>query len=208
MMRLIFPIVLWTLTLLQAYLLGNLNGAILVSRYLMHDDVRRHGSGNAGLTNYFRTYGGIQSLLVIAVDFLKCVLACTIARWLLPTAPLHAAMGAGLACIVGHSYPVFSGFKGGKGILCGAALGLMVDVRVFAIIMTVFILLVALTRLVSLGSVLAAVTFVVCVCAFYWGDWMTCVLAVAAAAFVIWRHRGNIVRLLRGTEAKLTFHKK
>jgi len=79
---------------------------------------------------------------------------------------------------------------------------------VFAIIMTVFILVVFLTRLVSLGSVLAATTFAVCVVVFYWGDWTACILAVIAAGFVVFRHRGNIVRLVKGTESKLTFHKK
>lgn len=198
----------WIIIVVAAYFLGNINGAILTSKYLMHDDVRRHGSGNAGLTNYFRTYGGFQSLLVIAVDMLKCIVACYVARLLLPGDATHAKMVAALACIIGHSYPVLAGFKGGKGILCGAATGLMMDLRVFAIIMTVFIVLVVLTRFVSLGSVLAATTFAVCMLVFYWGDWMTCVLAVLAAGFVVFRHRGNIVRLVKGTESKLTFHKK
>lgn len=207
-MRSILPILLWMIVVIESYLLGNLNGAILLSKYLMHDDVRRHGSGNAGLTNYFRTYGGIQSLLVVAMDFLKCVLACMIAKWLLPYQPEHATMVAGFACILGHSYPVFADFHGGKGILCGAALGLMMDIRVFAIIMMVFLVLVALTRLVSLGSVMAAASFAVCILAFFWGDWFSCVVAVLTAGFVIWRHRANLVRLCKGTESRLTFHKK
>ena len=198
----------WILIIVVSYFLGNINGAILTSKYLMHDDVRKHGSGNAGLTNYFRTYGGFQSLLVIAVDVLKCVAACAIAQALLPGDALHAKLAAGLTCIIGHSYPALADFKGGKGILCGAATGLMIDLRVFAIIMTVFILAVALTRFVSLGSVLAAASFAVCVLAFYWGDWPACILAILAAGFVIIRHRGNIVRLVKGTESKLTFHKK
>lgn len=198
----------WIIIIVVGYFLGNINGAIITSKCLMHDDVRSHGSGNAGLTNYFRTYGGFQSLLVIAVDMLKCVIACVIAQWMLPENALHAKLVAALACIIGHSYPVLAGFKGGKGILCGAATGLMVDIRVFAIIMTVFVLAVALTRFVSLGSVLAATTFAVCILVFYWGDWTACILAVIAAGFVVFRHRGNIVRLIKGTESKLSFHKK
>ena len=198
----------WIIIIVASYFMGNINGAIITSKYLMHDDVRNHGSGNAGLTNYFRTYGGFQSLLVIAVDMLKCILACTLAMWLMPDNALHAKLVAALTCIIGHSYPALAGFKGGKGILCGAATGLMVDLRIFAIIMTVFILAVALTRFVSLGSVLAATTFAVCVLVFYWGDWPACILAVLAAGFVVFRHRGNIVRLVKGTESKLTFHKK
>lgn len=198
----------WILVIVIGYALGNLNGAILISKYLMHDDVRRHGSGNAGLTNYFRTYGGFQSLLVIAIDVLKCAAACLLAQLLLPGDALHAKMVAGVACMVGHCFPAAAGFRGGKGILCGAALAGCTDWRVLLIILAVFILTIVLTRFVSLGSVLAAVTFAICFLAFHWGDWFVCVLAVAAACFVIYRHRGNVVRLVKGTESKLTFHKK
>lgn len=201
-------ILLWLVIVVISYFLGNINGAIIISKTMMKDDVRSHGSGNAGLTNFFRTYGGFQSLLVIVIDMLKCIVSCAVARWLLPEQALHAVLVAGFVTIIGHSYPVLAGFRGGKGILCGAALGLMVDLRIFAIIMSVFILAVVLTRFVSLGSVLAASSFAICVLAFYWGDWTACVLAVAAAAFVIFRHRGNIVRLVKGTESKLSFHKK
>ena len=198
----------WILILVIGYFLGNLNGALLISRGLMHDDVRTHGSGNAGLTNFFRTYGGFRSLLVIVIDFGKTLLACWIAGLLLPEAGLRSVVAAGLACILGHSFPVLEGFRGGKGILCGAAVGLMTDPLIFAIIMAVFILAVVLTKYVSLGSVLAAASYSVCVLAFYWGDPVTCLLAVAAGGFVIWRHRANIGRLLKGTESKLTFRKK
>lgn len=198
----------WSIIIAAGYLLGNLNGAILISRFIMHDDVRRHGSGNAGLTNYFRTYGGLQSLLVIAIDAAKCVLACLLAGWLLPQYGIQARMAAGGACILGHCFPVFAGFKGGKGILCGAALAAATDWRVFAIILGLFILVIALTRFVSLGSVLAAAAFAVSYLVFHWGDWLTCGIAAAAAVFVIVRHRQNIGRLLKGTESKLTFQKK
>ncbi len=198
----------WCLIVVIGYFLGNLNGALLISRRLMHDDVRTHGSGNAGLTNFFRTYGGVQSLLVVAIDFGKCVLACAIAQWLLPEQALHAKLIGGFVCILGHSYPALEGFRGGKGIMSGAALGLMIDVRVFVIILAVFVVLVAWTRFVSLGSVMAAAAFSVCITVFHWGDWLTAVLAIAAGGFVIWRHRANIGRLLHGTESKLTFHKK
>jgi len=198
----------WILIVVVGYVFGNLNGAILISKYLMHDDVRKHGSGNAGLTNYFRTYGGFQSLLVIVIDVLKCVAACLIAQLLLPDDALHAKMVAGASCIVGHCFPAAAGFRGGKGILCGAALAGCTDWRVLVIILSVFILTIVLTRFVSLGSVMAATTFVICYFVFHWGDWLSLVLALAAAGFVIYRHNGNIVRLLKGTESKLSFHKK
>jgi len=201
-------VIYWILIVVIGYALGNLNGALMISKLLMHDDVRSHGSGNAGLTNFFRTYGGFQSLLVIAIDILKCVAACVIAGLILPDQMLHAKMVAGVATIFGHSYPAAAGFRGGKGILCGLALAISTDWRVALIIFTLFVVLVAATRYVSLGSILAAVTFAVCFCVFYWGDWLVCVLAVAAAAFVVFRHRGNLVRLLKGTESKLSFRKK
>ncbi len=199
---------LWVVVLVISYFLGNINGAILISKYLMHDDVRSHGSGNAGLTNYFRTYGGFQSLLVIVIDVAKCVAACMIAQILVPDYALHAKIAAGLLCILGHSYPALAGFRGGKGILCGAATAACTDWRVFIIVMSLFLVAVILTRYVSLGSVLAATGYAVFIPVFHWGDWISCLLAVAAGGFVVFRHRGNIVRLIKGTESKLTFHKK
>lgn len=198
----------WILIVMIGYCLGNINGAIIISKCMMKDDVRSHGSGNAGLTNFFRTYGGFQSLLVILIDVTKCVLACSLAAWLLPEHALLAKMAAGVATILGHSYPAAAGFRGGKGILCGAALGACVDWRVFVLIFGVFLITVVLTRFVSLGSVLAAATFAGSVCAFYWENALVCILAVIAAAFVIFRHRSNIVRLIKGNESKLSFRKK
>ena len=201
-------ILFWILIVLIGYALGNLNGAILISKLIMHDDVRNHGSGNAGLTNYFRTYGGFQSLLVILIDVAKCVLACFIAAWLLPEYGIQSRMVAGGACILGHCFPAAAGFRGGKGILCGAALAAATDWRVLVIILGLFILVTALTKYVSLGSLLGALAFAVGYLVFYWGDWLTCGVGVAAAAFVSYRHRQNIVRLLQGTESKFTFRKK
>ena len=201
-------ILFWILIVFFGYWLGNINGAILISKWLMKDDVRNHGSGNAGLTNYFRTYGGFQSLLVIAVDILKCVLACLIAGWLLPQYGITAKMAAGAACIFGHSFPVFAGFRGGKGILCGLALAISTDWRIALLIFALFVVVVALTRYVSLGSVLAASAFAAGYAVLYWGNWPVVLLAALSAAFVIWRHRSNIVRLLKGTENKLSFRKK
>ena len=201
-------VLLWTVVVVAAYFLGTLNGAILISRWIMHDDVRNHGSGNAGLTNYFRTYGGVQSLLVIVIDAAKCVLSCFIAVWLLPEYGLQAKMAAGGACILGHCFPATAGFKGGKGILCGAALAACTDWNVFFLILSLFVLVTALTRYVSLASVLAAAAFAVGYLVFHGGDAVSCTIGIAVAAFVIYRHRPNIERLVKGTESKLSFHKK
>lgn len=201
---------LWLLVLLLGYALGNFNGALLVSKLLMHDDVRTHGSGNAGLTNFFRTYGGLQTLLVIAIDVVKTVAACLLAQWLLGPYGVgtQAKMLAGLAVMLGHSYPAASQFRGGKGILCGASLAAVMDWRIFLLILAVFVLTVALTRYVSLGSILAAAGFGVCFPVVFWRNWTVCAAAVLAACFVVVRHRANIKRLLSHTESKLSFHKK
>ena len=203
-------IFLWILIIVLGYALGNLNGALLISKILIHDDVRTHGSGNAGLTNFFRTYGGFLSLLVIVIDVGKTVAACLIAQALLGPYgfAMEAKMVAGVAAILGHSYPAASQFKGGKGILSGAALAACLDWRVFAIIFSIFLLAVIFTRYVSLGSVLAGAAFSVSFCALYWGNWVICGLAVFAGAFVIVRHRANIGRLIHHNESKLSFHKK
>lgn len=212
-------IVLWLIVVVVSYFLGNINGALIISRLFMKDDVRRHGSGNAGLTNFFRTYGGIQSVFVIAIDVIKCVLACLIAGWILPQtqnffypmteaeSELFPKMVAGCICIIGHSFPVLEGFRGGKGIMSGLAMALATDWRVAVSILCIFIIFVALTKYVSLGSVLAATAFAVCYNIFHWGAWSICIVADITACFVILRHRKNIVRLFKGTESKLSFHK-
>ena len=200
-------IFLWILTAVIGYALGNFNGALLISKTMMHDDVRSHGSGNAGLTNFFRTYGGIQSVLVIVIDMGKCILACCLGALLLPEHVLTAKALAGAATVLGHSYPAVSGFRGGKGILSGSAVALMIDWRIYVIIMTIFGVTVALTRYVSLGSILATSAFAICMLVFYWGSWPALALTVGTAIFVIARHHKNIGRLLHGTESKLTFHK-
>ena len=198
----------WILVVVVSYGLGNLNGAILISKVLMHDDVRNHGSGNAGLTNYFRTYGGVQSLLVILIDAAKCVLSCLLAAWLLPEFGIESKMVAGGACILGHCFPAAAGFKGGKGILCGAALAGATDWRVLVIILVLFILVTVCTRYVSLASILAASAFAVSYFVLYWGNWLVCIIGLLTAMFVIYRHHENISRLLHGTESKFTFHRK
>lgn len=201
-------VVYWLVVMVVAYFLGNINGALLISRFLMKDDVRSHGSGNAGLTNFFRTYGGFQSLLVIVIDVAKCVLACYMAQWILPQWGMTAKMAAGAVCILGHSYPLLEGFRGGKGIMSGFAMALATDWRVALIILGVFVLMVLLTRFVSLGSVLAATAFGISYVLFHWGDWGVCIIGVVTALFVIYRHHQNIARLFKGTESKLSFHKK
>ena len=145
---------------LCAYLLGNLNGSVCISA-LMHDDVRSHGSGNAGLTNFIRNYGAGRSFLVIAIDVLKAVFACLLGWFMFEPfgLMLEGATMGGCCVMLGHDFPALQGFRGGKGILSGWFIAFMIDWRVGLMIAVVFFAAYLLTQYVSLGSVLAAITF-------------------------------------------------
>ena len=213
----------YLLAAVAAYFCGCFNGALLTSRLFFHDDVRTHGSGNAGLTNFYRTYGAKYAALVIVCDMLKAVAAVGFAAWLgarfdpriMPDFPLTAAQHAefvlhfkywaGLFCVLGHMFPCTAKFKGGKGILCSATLTLLLDWRIALVCWTLFALLWLTTRYVSLGSMSAAVVFPVLTWLVF-GDVLAAALAVCIAALVVWAHRENIRRLRNGTENKFHFH--
>lgn len=193
--------------LVLGFFFGGWNGAILISRARMGEDIREKGSGNAGLTNFLRNYGGLQTLLVVAIDFGKTVAACLIAQLILPQNPLLSTALAGFAVQLGHIFPPLYQFHGGKGVLCSAAVALMIDWRIFLIAITLFVLLFFITRYVSLASILSMVTFGGLTVAFYhdrpeaWG------IIVAMTTVVVLMHTGNIKRLLQGKERKTYFHK-
>lgn len=194
------------------YLLGGLNGAILISRAFHREDVRRKGSGNAGLTNFFRNYGGLDSLLVIVIDAGKTVLACFIGRWLLGSEGSAMAqtgqMLCGAAAVIGHVFPVLFRFHGGKGILPCVALAAFMDWRAFVICLALFVLTLAVSRYVSLGSLAASVAYPFL---FWWRfpqNWAVIAIAFSLAALAIYMHRGNIERIVSGTESKFSFRKR
>ena len=190
--------------LLIAYFLGNLNGAVLVSA-MMNDDVRSHGSGNAGLTNFVRNFGAGRALYVIAIDVGKAVLACEAGRLMLTPfdmATEGTALGA-MGVILGHTFPVLLGFKGGKGILSGVTVALMLDWRLGLLVFGIFLIAYLLTKYVSLGSVLSAGSFGP-IYAFVRPDVGIFPIAVGLflSALIVWKHRGNIARLFKGEERK------
>lgn len=197
------------LTLLVSYLLGCLNGSVMTSHFIIRDDVRRHGSGNAGLTNFYRTYGARYALCVILCDMGKTVLACLIGgylfRWVLGDWTLGVLV-AGLGCELGHMFPVFFGCKGGKGILSGGTLVLMLSWKVALIAWGLFAAFWLLSRYVSLGSITATLSMPVSVYFLLGRSWLYTLLALAAAVLVVWCHRENIQRLLSGTEKKFKWH--
>ncbi len=189
---------------LASYLLGNLNGAVCISTLMAHEDVRTHGSGNAGLTNFVRSYGTASAMLVVLIDGAKTAISCLLCGQLL--APfgmeLEGKMLGAIAVTLGHNFPATLGFRGGKGIMCGAVAALTMDPLVFLILVAIFAVCVLLTRYVSLGSVLCAVGFAVCFLIFYWDRPWVAGGAVFMSVLAIVMHRANILRLLKGTEHK------
>ena len=187
-----------------AYFLGNLNGAIVTSRLVAHEDVRTHGSGNAGLTNFIRNYGSATSLLVILIDMGKAVAACLIGGLLLKPYGYYTegiALG-GLFLILGHDFPVLLGFKGGKGILSGVTVALMMDWRIGLFVFGIFLVAYLLTGYVSLGSVLSSGSFGFIYWFFHRDSWFPIAVGLFLSALLVWMHRANIARLIKGQERK------
>ncbi len=190
---------------LSAYMLGNINGAFCVSQLVAGEDVRKHGSGNAGLTNFFRNYGGWGTAMVVAVDVAKTVLACYVGKLILKPFGfgMEGAMLGAVAVTLGHDFPALLGFKGGKGILCGWSAALVLDWRLSIAMLAVFLVAFALTRYVSLGSLLGAVTCAIWFAVFYHDVPWFMAGGVCLGVLAIWMHKSNIVRLVKGTESKV-----
>ena len=198
------------LTVVAGYLLGNLNGAVCVSK-LMGDDVRNHGSGNAGLTNFIRNYGPGRSITVILMDAGKAVAACLLGGFLLKGELGDFQSGAaigGAAVMLGHVFPVFLRFRGGKGILSGLFIAITVDWRVALLILAVFAVAYFSTRYVSLGSVLAAITFGIGFGVLHHDNLIVMLCGIFMSLLATFMHRQNIVRLLKGNERKTNLFKK
>ena len=204
-----------------AYFCGCFNGAVIVSKYILRDDVRTHGSGNAGLTNFHRTFGGPLTAVVILCDVLKAVVALLVSKYLFSAGLViftsstdtsafwlpFAKYWAGLFCLLGHMFPCMFHFKGGKGILSGGTIAIMIDWRIALVVWGGFLILTALTRYVSLGSLWAGASFPF-ISWYCYPDSVIVILAFACGGLVVWQHRANIKRLLSGTEKKFSFHRK
>ena len=185
-----------------AYLLGSISTGMLVSKAMGGPDLHKVGSGNTGATNALRTMGKKGGAIVFAGDVVKALLACLVGRlWM----GQNGALLAGLFVILGHNWPVFFGFKGGKGILCSGTLLLLLDWRIALVGWGAFVVLWLTTRYVSLGSVAAAISFPITT-QLVFRDWGLTALGTCIALLVLWAHRSNIKRLLNGTESKFHFH--
>ncbi|MBO6262926.1 MAG: glycerol-3-phosphate 1-O-acyltransferase PlsY [Clostridia bacterium] len=214
--------VLLALCAVIGYLLGSLSASVIISKLFFRGDVRSQGSGNAGATNMARVYGLKGGLIVLLFDFLKEVISMALGLYIgsliitmsSSTAydgfDIYCMVAAGGGCLLGHAFPLYFGFKGGKGISVGAALALMIDWRILLIILAVFIIVFILSKIVSVSSISAAAAFVVCSLVFYFVGFITLpemLLGTIGPVIVIWLHRQNIVRIIKGEEKKFTYKK-
>lgn len=187
------------------YLLGSANSSLIVGKFY-GVDIRKHGSGNAGTTNTFRTLGKKAALFVLLGDMLKGILACLIGYLITDSSDIGLMLG-GFAAIIGHNWPIYFGFKGGRGVLTSLAVVLMVDWKAALVLLGVFILIVAATRYVSLGSIMAAALLPAASLIFA-GDFIHIIFFAVLGFMIIILHKDNMKRLLSGTESKLGSKKK
>ncbi len=183
------------------YLLGSISSSILVGKIFGIKDIREHGSGNAGATNTLRTAGKKAAILTVLGDALKGIIAILIAR-LLTDNPLGTYMAA-FFVVLGHNFPVYFGFRGGKGILTSAAVIFMLDWRIGIILLVVSVAVMAITKYVSLGSIVGSLLFPLCVLLLHKYNQEMFILSLIMCILAVARHSGNIKRLLNGTENKL-----
>ncbi len=200
-----------SLCVIVPYLLGSVNFAIIFSKIFHHDDVRNHGSGNAGSTNMLRTYGLKTAGLTFACDFMKGVVSALIGLFVMPYLYGFVYVSA-FACLLGHAFPIYYGFKGGKCVASLAGAVLVCNPLAFSLLLAAFVFIVLLSHYISLGSVIGALAFPIAntFIPFYVSP--VPVIGIAASLcmglLVIFLHRQNIVRLWNGTERKVSFRKK
>ncbi len=219
-------------SMIAGYLLGSVNWAIILTRVYQRKDIRDEGSGNAGMTNVLRSVGKLPAVLTFTGDFLKCVAAILLSQLILhgiylaaldvsPTGEILrvARYLAGVACVLGHLFPVYYGFRGGKGIVTAAAMIALTDWRVFLLIIATFGLMFLWKKIISLASVVCAAaypvyTFISVLIFGFMGNFSTVYLAFAVVqsffigGLVIYKHKSNIGRLIRGEEKPIVGKKR
>lgn len=209
------------LSVVAGYLLGSINSAIIVSKVLYKDDIRTHGSGNAGMTNMLRTYGKGAAGLTLLGDVMKTVISVFIGGvlggfvyiggtshgCLLGGFPLTYI--AGFFAMVGHILPIYYNFKGGKGVLCTAAMALVLNPIDFLILIAIFVAIVGISKYVSLGSVTVAALYPVVVNGHikmlgFLPNGILSLITILIAVIIVYCHRENLKRISQGTERKLS----
>ena len=196
------------LIVIIGYLLGSMQTAIILGK-IKGVDIKKHGSGNAGTTNALRVFGFKTALIVFIFDMLKAVFAILITNIIFADSQLPAliiSIYTGLGAIIGHNWPIYFKFKGGKGIAVSMATLLMIDYRIGLTAMLVFIVIVFFTRYVSLGSILLTISAPIILTLLYKGEEFfseAVILITLIPILAIYQHRSNISRLIKGTESKL-----
>ena len=194
------------IVLVAGYLLGSISTGVVISKTLAKTDIRTQGSGNAGTTNMLRILGRKMALFTFIGDMLKGILSVLIGKWLVG-GDLGGVLGV-VGAVLGHYYPLYFGFKGGKGIATGFGSLLFVFPVHALLALALFIVLVGMTHYVSVGSIAAAFALPVLLFITHGSSELTvCIITACVGASVIWRHRANIQRLMNHTESKLDFSK-
>jgi glycerol-3-phosphate acyltransferase PlsY len=189
----------WALLVIVAYLIGSIPMGLILGKLIWKKDLRNFGSHNIGATNAWRTFGRKAGLLVFIFDFLKGQIGVLLGACLIGT-PCAMVVG-GLLAMLGHIFPLFTGFKGGKGVAAGLGVIAALMPKVTAIVLIVWLVLVILTRYVSIGSIVAAVLAPILAAVFNVPNEFFA-FALAAAVVIVWRHKDNILRLKAGRENK------
>lgn len=192
------------------YLLGSINFSLVISKSKYKDDIREHGSGNAGATNMLRTHGKGAAAATFLGDGLKAAVSVLIGAL---TFSILGAYIAGFSCILGHIFPIYYKFKGGKGVVTVAVMIAMTNIKTFALLLIIFLVLVIGTRFVSLGSVIAVLVYPLILSKIVFSDpapfeSFGVIFAFAVAALVTFKHRENLKRIFNHTENKISFSKK
>ncbi len=206
--------VLWTVVLaIVCYLVGSINSSILISRIVSGKDIRESGSGNAGATNMLRTMGKKYAIITLVIDILKGVVAIILAKAAMRLGASSASSYiAGVAVVLGHNFPVFFGFRGGKGVATSLGVVLLLDWRIGLAVLVIALAIMVATRYVSLGSVVAAIVFILIQTAVMFitntFDIVRFICVMILGVLLIVRHRSNIIRLVKGEENKLGSRKK
>jgi glycerol-3-phosphate acyltransferase PlsY len=213
------------ISLIGSYLLGSVNAAVIVSRIVAHDDIRNHGSGNAGMTNIMRTLGFLPGVVTLLIDTFKGVAVCFLAKLVIfpyvfeqlsldILRPEFAIYYCGILCLLGHVFPVFFEFRGGKGVATTMGIAIVCQWQTALIAIAIFVVLMLIFRIVSLGSIMGAATLPFFNIAFAKRIPETehevliqCILFGIISFIIIFMHRSNIVRLIRGEEKKFTIKK-
>jgi glycerol-3-phosphate acyltransferase PlsY len=195
----------------SAYLLGGIPWALIIGLRFYRIDLRKEGSGNLGATNVLRVLGAKAAAATLALDIAKGAAAVALAVLLVPEAQFGvlaqewAMILATMAAILGHSYSPYIKLRGGKGVATAAGALLVLTPYPWPILFLTWLLVIAIFRIVSLGSVVIAIEYPLLCLVFYRGDWLLFGFAAIAGALVVWRHRANIVRIVRGQEPKVSF---